>query len=320
MPDETVASHRWDPDQYSKFAAERAKPFFDLLAMVEPVPGGDVIDLGCGTGELTARLHDHTEARATTGWTRRRPCWPRPFPLPAMAFGFELGDISRFDTEAGFDVVFANASLHWVPDHPRLLRRLADGTAARRSAGRPGPGQWRPPVPCGRHAGGTREPFFEHMGADPGLGTYAVCSPEKYAELLDGDRFCRSARPPAGLRPSPRLECRRRRVDQRHDPLRFKSVLPAPTCSTCSSERYRQRLGEVLGEHSPYFYTFKRILFWARLQPGLARQARRGHDAPSPSAKTHRRPCDLAPQGGTCRREKDSGIEAMPRAGRHLRR
>jgi hypothetical protein len=32
-------------------------------------------------------------------------------------------------------------------------------------------------------------------------------------------------------------------------------------------ERYRRRLAEVLGEQAPYFYTFKRILFWARL-PG----------------------------------------------------
>ena len=30
-------------------------------------------------------------------------------------------------------------------------------------------------------------------------------------------------------------------------------------------DRYRARLLEVLGDRSPYFYTFKRILFWGRL-------------------------------------------------------
>ena len=29
-------------------------------------------------------------------------------------------------------------------------------------------------------------------------------------------------------------------------------------------ERYRGRLLEVIGERSPYFYPFKRILFWGR--------------------------------------------------------
>ena len=29
-------------------------------------------------------------------------------------------------------------------------------------------------------------------------------------------------------------------------------------------DRYRQRLVAVLGDHRPFFYPFKRILFWAR--------------------------------------------------------
>lgn len=46
--------------------------------------------------------------------------------------------------------------------------------------------------------------------------------------------------------------------------LRFKSALP-PELYGLFLDRYQQRLGEVLGRESPYFYTFKRILFWARL-------------------------------------------------------
>ena len=46
-----------DPEQYERFAAERSAPFWDLLSLVRPVPGGRVVDLGCGNGELTAALH-----------------------------------------------------------------------------------------------------------------------------------------------------------------------------------------------------------------------------------------------------------------------
>ncbi len=270
MPDETVASHLWDPGQYSVFGAERAKPFFDLLAMVEPVPGGDVIDLGCGTGELTARLHDHTEARATTGMDSSEAMLAKALPLAGNGLRFELGDINRFDTVAGFDVVFANASLHWVPDHPRLLRRLATGL-------REG-GQLAVQVPAnGDHPSHTvatqvarESPFFEHMGADPDLGTYAVCSPEKYAEVLDSVGFADQ---------HVRLQVYGHRLASSADVvewtkgttlLRFKSALPADLFDLFVA-RYSHRLGEELGEHSPYFYTFKRILFWARL-PGPRRQ------------------------------------------------
>ena len=62
-----MTTDSWNPDQYLKFADERAQPFFDLLELVVPVPGGDVVDLGCGTGELTARLHDHSQAGTTLG-------------------------------------------------------------------------------------------------------------------------------------------------------------------------------------------------------------------------------------------------------------
>src|ERR1035438_2019432 len=189
MPDETTVANGWDPDQYSRFAAERAKPFLDLLAMVEPLPGGEVIDLGCGTGELTAELHAHTQAGTTTGIDASEAMLARALPLAGNGLRFELGDISRFDTDGSFDVVFANASLQWVPDHPRLLHQLAAGL-------RPG-GQLAVQVPANSdhpsHAVAfevAREaPFVEHMGVDPAAGAHAVCAPEQYAELLDGIGF-----------------------------------------------------------------------------------------------------------------------------------
>ncbi len=47
----------WDPDRYRQFAA-RAAPFDDLMALVAVRPSLRVIDLGCGSGDLTARLAD----------------------------------------------------------------------------------------------------------------------------------------------------------------------------------------------------------------------------------------------------------------------
>ena len=40
----------WCPERYARFAAERRLPFDDLVALLEPLPGGRVLDLGRGTG------------------------------------------------------------------------------------------------------------------------------------------------------------------------------------------------------------------------------------------------------------------------------
>jgi trans-aconitate 2-methyltransferase len=269
MRDETMVTHRWDPDQYLKFAAERAKPFFDLLAMVEPVPGGDVIDLGCGTGELTTKLHAHTRAGATIGIDAAESMLARALPLAGNGLRFELGDISRFDSRACFDVVFANASLQWVPDHPRLLRQLAAGL-------RPG-GQLAVQVPANAdhpsHAVAfelaQQAPFLEHMGDDPVAGAHVVCAPQRYAELIDGMGFSDQL---------VRLQVYGHRLassaavvewTKGTTLLRAKNLLP-PDLFDLFVDRYERRLSEVLGEQAPYFYTFKRILFWARIPGSLS--------------------------------------------------
>ena len=57
----------WNPTQYERFRNERSQPFFDLLELVAPAPGGTAVDLGCGTGELTKMLHEKLRTRETIG-------------------------------------------------------------------------------------------------------------------------------------------------------------------------------------------------------------------------------------------------------------
>ena len=47
---------KWDPEQYGEFAAERARPFIDLLAHINTDAPPRVTDLGCGPGTMTNLL------------------------------------------------------------------------------------------------------------------------------------------------------------------------------------------------------------------------------------------------------------------------
>ena len=58
----------WNPEQYKKYQRERSQPFFDLMALVQPQPEMSVVDVGCGTGELTQILHQTLKAKTTLGF------------------------------------------------------------------------------------------------------------------------------------------------------------------------------------------------------------------------------------------------------------
>jgi trans-aconitate 2-methyltransferase len=113
----------WDPAQYSRFADDRARPFFDLVGRIHVSRPRRVVDLGCGPGNLTATLVQR---------------WPNAHVLgidssaemvrvarPGDRLSFELGDINTYQAHGDVDVLISNAALHWVPEHLRLLRSWA---------------------------------------------------------------------------------------------------------------------------------------------------------------------------------------------------
>jgi trans-aconitate 2-methyltransferase len=91
----TVPTDTWDPAQYERFERERSAPFFDLLDLVEPCPGGRVVDLGCGTGELTRALHERTRAGSTLGLDSSQAMLERSAEHAGDGLTFELGDIAE---------------------------------------------------------------------------------------------------------------------------------------------------------------------------------------------------------------------------------
>jgi trans-aconitate 2-methyltransferase len=89
-----------------------------------------------------------------------------------------------------------------------------------------------------------------------------VLAPEEYAQLLDDLGFTRQH---VRLQVYSHLDSTDEVVEwvKGTSLTRFQRAMPAETYAQFL-DRYRARLIEVLGDHHPYLYTFKRILFWAR--------------------------------------------------------
>lgn len=121
---------QWDPAQYLKFEDHRARPPVDLIARVDLTAPGDLLDLGCGAGNVTRLLASRFPDRSIVGVDSSPEMLERArSALPSARF--IQADIARFTPDAPLALIFSNAALHWVPDHaalfPALLARLAPG-------------------------------------------------------------------------------------------------------------------------------------------------------------------------------------------------
>ncbi len=170
----------WDPNQYHKFQAQRAAPFYDLLALVEVRPNLNVVDLGCGTGELTRQLADVLPDSDVTGLDSSHQMLEKAAPFSSPNLHFEQGDQSQLT--GTWDLIFSNAALHWSENHteliPNLYRRLAAG------------GQIAVQVPSNHYhishqiirETASEEPFKSILG---GFQRYApVLAIDQYAQIL----------------------------------------------------------------------------------------------------------------------------------------
>lgn len=256
----------WDPGLYARFEAERSQPFHDLAALVRPQAGMRVIDLGCGSGELTAWLHAHLGAASTLGVDSSEAMLERARSQSAPGLAFEPGDIDRLESASWgkrqYDLVFSNAALQWVPDHETLFRRL-------RALVAPG-GQFAVQMPA-------NEGHISHVTAielareDPyaaALEGYerplTVLPPVRYAELLHELGFEEQS---VRLQIYPHLLPGPESVVEWVSGTfltAYRSRLSPELYATFLDE-YGRRLIAALGPARPYLYTYPRVLMWGRV-------------------------------------------------------
>ena len=120
----------WSAKQYTLFEQQRTRPVRDLVAAIPNTAVQTAVDLGCGPGNSTQVLAERFPQARVTGMdssddmladARKR--------LPAL--NFELADIGAWHPAQRLDVILANASLQWLPDHatlyPHLVSQLTRG-------------------------------------------------------------------------------------------------------------------------------------------------------------------------------------------------
>jgi len=119
----------WDAAQYLKFEDERSRPARDLLAQVPLQRVRMAVDLGCGPGNSTELLKDRYPDAAVIGLDSSKDMLRQA--RERLPHGrFVEADLTTWTPDMTPDMpvelLFANATFQWVPDHPTAIRRLVE--------------------------------------------------------------------------------------------------------------------------------------------------------------------------------------------------
>ncbi|MEG9861573.1 MAG: methyltransferase domain-containing protein [Parvularculales bacterium] len=135
QPVQTTSHMNWNAGHYLKFGGERLRPAIELLGRIpEPSrPPERIIDLGCGPGNSTTLLASRWPRANITGLDNSPPMIERAHQDGPPGVDWREGNISAWAEEdsAPQDIIYANAALHWCPNHNRLfeclMKRLSEG-------------------------------------------------------------------------------------------------------------------------------------------------------------------------------------------------
>ena len=112
----------WDAQQYLAYGDLRRRPGLDLLAHVPVEDPARVVDLGCGPGTLTLALADRWPRAEVAGVdTSEQMLADAVARDPDRRVSWMPGDLATWTAAHRVDVIFSNAALHWVDEHPRVL-------------------------------------------------------------------------------------------------------------------------------------------------------------------------------------------------------
>jgi trans-aconitate 2-methyltransferase len=250
----------WNPQQYKKFSKERDQPFYDLVKLIVPEPNMNVVDLGCGTGHLTKVLHNTLKAKHTLGIDSSEAMLLESKTFQVTNLSFEKCSIEGFSPQEKYDLIFSNAALQWLPDHPKLFKQITQYLASQGQLAIQMPSNFDYPTHLIAFELASEAPFSDVLKDS---FKRSVLKIDEYAELLYQLGFKEQ---------NARLQVYGHTLESTESIIEwvrgslltyYRSLLPPPLFDQFETE-YRSRILSRFGKKSPFFMPFKRLLIWGR--------------------------------------------------------
>jgi len=122
--------YQWDAEEYRDNSSQQQRWAIELISKLRLKGDERVLDIGCGDGKVTVEIADFLVRGSIMGIdsSEEMISYARG-KFPADKFPnvtFEKMDARDMSFSNEFDVVFSNATLHWVVDHPPVLGKIRE--------------------------------------------------------------------------------------------------------------------------------------------------------------------------------------------------
>lgn len=114
-------AHKWDADFYNDKHSFVYGYGAALVELLNPQYGEHILDLGCGSGELTNDIREYSPN--VVGMDSSIDMIEKARQLFPLC-NFEIGNASDFTFANQFDAIFSNAVLHWVTDYKGAIKSM----------------------------------------------------------------------------------------------------------------------------------------------------------------------------------------------------
>ncbi|TMM57129.1 methyltransferase domain-containing protein [Maribacter algarum] len=114
-------ANKWDAELYNDKHAFVYKYGASLIDLLDAKPYERILDLGCGSGELTHLIRE--KSTEVIGFDKS----PEMIEKARMQFpliDFQVADASDFQFDEPFDAIFSNAALHWVTEYEGAIHSM----------------------------------------------------------------------------------------------------------------------------------------------------------------------------------------------------
>lgn len=122
-------NYQWNAGEYAQHSQSQFEWASELLGRLNLLGDETLLDIGCGDGKVTAIIAESLPNGQVVGIDSSKQMIAlvkdRYGSTTDSRIAFKHWDIRKLAVNDHYDVAFSNAALHWIKDHPPILRRIA---------------------------------------------------------------------------------------------------------------------------------------------------------------------------------------------------
>lgn len=119
-----TGAREWDAETYDRVSDPQFEWGLEVLGRLELRGDETVLDAGCGSGRVTAKLIERLPRGRVIAVDGSQAMVDKAREALGDSAEVRLADLAELRLAEPVDVIFSTAVFHWLPDHENLFRRL----------------------------------------------------------------------------------------------------------------------------------------------------------------------------------------------------